>query len=480
MNKNFVRTLVVLICTFSSSAALFAQRTDSCSCGIPSQVPTPVIIRHVDSGFQQGALEAVNNWNQYVDVFRPTLQQGSFDFGNGVSEIYFYDLTQIFGMDGNSVLGYTPSLPQGAFGDFNECPRPPGAVCGSEMTEADVLMNNSFNWQLTRPGLGEDGTYYQATSTHELGHALGFHHNFKNVSEMNYLPHFSRYVTRADILNARQQFPGRVQQVTDLATYPFVYDERSQSGSDDGANAIKVASVTPTTVAPGGNITIKNWTVENLSNGPVSNVRLRLYLSTDTDITTSDTYFAYFYWDPSLNAWSQDADGTQFKIPSTLPAGRYYVGGIVGIGDNFQTDAIAYNNSWFIPTPISVGSGSGGGPSVCTPNATTLCALGNRFKVTVNWRDGGTGGGAANAVKYTDSTGLFWFSTADNIEMLVKVLDACGFNNRIWVFGAAATNLGYDIVVTDTHTGTTKTYHNDFGVRAAALNDTGAFATCGQ
>jgi hypothetical protein len=64
--------------------------------------------------------------------------------------------------------------------------------------------------------------------------------------------------------------------------------------------------------------------------------------------------------------------------------------------------------------------------------------------------------------------------------MLVKVLDACGFNNRIWVFGAAATNLGYDIVVTDTHTGTTKTYHNDFGVRAAALNDTGAFATCGQ
>ena len=108
MNKNFFRTLVVLICALSSVGALDAQRTDSCSCGIPSQVPTPFIVRHVDSGFQQGALEAINNWNEYVDVFRPALQQGSFDFGNGISEVYFYDLTQIFGMDGNSVLGYTP------------------------------------------------------------------------------------------------------------------------------------------------------------------------------------------------------------------------------------------------------------------------------------------------------------------------------------------------------------------------------------
>ncbi|HSP16332.1 MAG TPA: hypothetical protein VLV78_16410 [Thermoanaerobaculia bacterium] len=476
------RILVLAFCLLFSVALAQAARVDGCACGIPSQVPTPWAIRHVDPIAQQAAMEAFTMWNQYVDVLRPVLQTGNFTFGNGVSEIYFVDLSDVLGMDGASFLGYTPSLPDTAFGNFNECPVPAGTPCGGAITEADVMMNNTFPWQMTRPGLGQAAAYYQATATHELGHGMGFHHNWANYSEMNYLPHFARFVSRTDVLAARKQFPAQTRPVIDLATYPFTYNENGQTGGDDASNAIATASVSPSSVAPGGTITIKNWTVENLSNSAVANVRLRFYLSTDTNITTSDTFFAYFYWDPSLNTWSDDPVGFQFKIPTNLPNGQYYLGAIVGTGDdpNFHADNFTYNNSWFIPTPISVGSGNSG-PTICTPSDSTLCLANKRFSVSVTWNNGGNQGGAGHTLTLTDASGLFWFSSPDNIEMLVKVLDgACGINNRIWVFGAAATSLAYDITVLDNHTGKTKVYHNDNNHAANAIIDTGAFATCGQ
>ena len=47
---------------------------------------------------------------------------------------------------------------------------------------------------------------------------------------------------------------------------------------------------------------------------------------------------------------------------------------------------------------------------------------------------------------------MFQFFEPDNWEMLIKVLDGCRTNGRIWVLGAATTDLGYRIVVTDTVT----------------------------
>ena len=37
-------------------------------------------------------------------------------------------------------------------------------------------------------------------------------------------------------------------------------------------------------------------------------------------------------------------------------------------------------------------------------------------------------------------SGLFYFFGASNLEMLIKVLNACGLNDRYWVFFAATTN----------------------------------------
>jgi uncharacterized metal-binding protein len=108
-----------------------------------------------------------------------------------------------------------------------------------------------------------------------------------------------------------------------------------------------------------------------------------------------------------------------------------------------------------------------------------LCLAGGRFRVEVEWRnhEGERGRGQVVPFGSADS-GLLWFFDEDNWEMLVKVLDGCALNGRYWVFSAATTDVEYTLRITDTETGDVREYWNPLGSAAAALTDTGAFATC--
>jgi hypothetical protein len=116
--------------------------------------------------------------------------------------------------------------------------------------------------------------------------------------------------------------------------------------------------------------------------------------------------------------------------------------------------------------------------AVCTPSASTVCLNNNRFAVSVNFKTPDGKPGTGQAIKYTEDTALFWFFSASNIEMVLKVLNACGLNSRYWVYGAASTDVEYTITVTDTKTQTTKTYSHPPGSAAPAITDGNAFATC--
>jgi len=120
-----------------------------------------------------------------------------------------------------------------------------------------------------------------------------------------------------------------------------------------------------------------------------------------------------------------------------------------------------------------------GPPEPCTRGPRTLCLNDGRFRVEVEWRDFQGNTGSGRVVPFAaDDSGLFWFFAAENWEMLVKVLDGCGVNDRFWVFAAATTNVEYTLRVTDTATGNGKSYFNPLGNSAAAITDTTAFATC--
>ena len=121
----------------------------------------------------------------------------------------------------------------------------------------------------------------------------------------------------------------------------------------------------------------------------------------------------------------------------------------------------------------------GGEPFDCVADSNTMCLTNGRFQVTMDWRDFKDATGPGVVVPAGDDHwGVFWFFTEMNGEVLVKVLDGCDFNNRYWVFAAAATNVEYTLTVTDSTTGDSRTYGNELGAAAPAVVDTTAFATC--
>ncbi len=110
---------------------------------------------------------------------------------------------------------------------------------------------------------------------------------------------------------------------------------------------------------------------------------------------------------------------------------------------------------------------------------TALCLGAQRFRAEVAWRDFDDRAGPGRLVPVSsDDSGLFYFFDPDNWEMLVKVLDGCGFNGHFWVFAASTTNVEFTLRVTDAATGAVQEYFNPLGVAAPAITDTFAFATC--
>ena len=137
--------------------------------------------------------------------------------------------------------------------------------------------------------------------------------------------------------------------------------------------------------------------------------------------------------------------------------------------DRYRFRVFAYNDRGY--SRASAPSGS------CRADAETLCLQDSRFEVKVNWwkADGESGVGRVVEAGTSDS-GLFRFFDPLNWEVLIKVLDGCRTNGRIWVLGASTTDLGYRIRVTDTITDESRSYMNEPGRPAPAIVDTQAFS----
>ncbi len=101
-----------------------------------------------------------------------------------------------------------------------------------------------------------------------------------------------------------------------------------------------------------------------------------------------------------------------------------------------------------------------------------------RFRVRATWRSRNGGSGAGLGVPITDDTGYFYFFDEDNVEVVVKVLDGCGRNDRFWLFAAGLTDVETVLAVEDLESGETRTYRNPLGTAFQPIQDVQAFATC--
>lgn len=125
-----------------------------------------------------------------------------------------------------------------------------------------------------------------------------------------------------------------------------------------------------------------------------------------------------------------------------------------------------------------------------------------RFRVGANFVDREacddctTGAGRAPIHGLGDSGTLIFFFELENPELLLKVLDGCAVNGHWWVFGSAATDLGYTVYLDDYATakqnarghmvferGNTYDHHgggwitgsNGYSTRTGVISDTSAF-----
>lgn len=115
----------------------------------------------------------------------------------------------------------------------------------------------------------------------------------------------------------------------------------------------------------------------------------------------------------------------------------------------------------------------------CVNGDLALCLNDGRFRVTTAWRTNQGNSGVGHGVRLTDDSGYFWFFDPENIEVTLKVLNACTLTpSRFWVFASGLTNVEVTLTVTDTVSGQVKTYVNPQDRRFRPIFDTDAFATC--
>ncbi|MCE2557735.1 MAG: hypothetical protein J4F98_03705 [Acidobacteria bacterium] len=137
--------------------------------------------------------------------------------------------------------------------------------------------------------------------------------------------------------------------------------------------------------------------------------------------------------DPESGAKSQD-----WSVPGGAPRDSAELSRLAGPSAAAQAVAVA-------------------GP--CVAGATSLCLQNSRFEVRANWQTG-DGAGVGTAIPRTPDTGMFWFFSPGNIELVVKVLDGCHLTGHRWVLMGGLTDVGVEITVTDSESGAVETYRN--------------------
>jgi DNA-binding beta-propeller fold protein YncE len=119
-------------------------------------------------------------------------------------------------------------------------------------------------------------------------------------------------------------------------------------------------------------------------------------------------------------------------------------------------------------------------PAGAGADPTTLL-LRDRFQLEVDWSFGSQSGPARVVPFGSADSGLFYFFSDNNWEMLVKVLNGCAINGHYWLLAAATTDVGYALELRDlANPGSApKLYRNPQGQAAPAIIDLGALACTG-
>ncbi len=189
--------------------------------------------------------------------------------------------------------------------------------------------------------------------------------------------------------------------------------------------------------------------------------------------------FKAFHGPPMTRAttWDQAGPADVIKLEDThVFNSNFYLTGVYSAVGGFQLegggsqgfanaelirDAFEFGKSR--PGPYDTRTGADAGVEQvtgCLPDDTTDCVNGGRFRVRAYYKTPDGTRGAVSLRTLTDDTGYGFIFDPANIELVYKVLRACGINNQFWVFAAGLTDLAIDIEVFDILLGKLNVYSN--------------------
>lgn len=298
--------------------------------------------------------DSMATFNEYMDLYRYVEDDGTWannsenEFGGFPSSA---DLIDQWG----SGFGWGGALALCVTSTQSGCP-----CC--RIKQSDIFFNPAFTWTYDKTSAEYSSkVFYDSNCLHELGHSWGMQRP-SSVEDYNYsLPTVMNSYVSWVVQDENQIHWPEAQSIRDLYSdqidiIPLVRDmsvcSKFQTGGSWG----------PTTTdrglyAEGDTFDVQNLMVENTGTTDETDVRVRIYLSTNRTISENDILcgtwnFATF---DDENWWTGDLDGN--VIPEDT-CGPYYVGAMVTRdGDDYTRDdgwLFDNNDTTYLIDPILI------------------------------------------------------------------------------------------------------------------------------
>lgn len=315
------------------------------------QAYPPIVVNNFPASFTPWSPEdqyQMSKWNYYApDVFRVyTTPTGTFAWQDGVFDLDGWvssaTMQQVYG------FGWDAGVIAVAI------PRYDG---GGWIIETDIAMNPAFSYTLDDEWVynGSSAQGFRQTLIHELGHMHGLEHNFNFLSVMDYMPSYYRcfgipYMD--DAAGIRFEYPSNVVGRNDLGVYLY-YSSGFQSVSD---------SSYPSSVSPGGSLTVSNFHLENVGTTTISVPTLEWYLTAQRNYNAA-YYFLGSTTHSSLAPFNYFLTSRTLSVSANIPPGTYYLGAFIRNDDGAGQSSFPFNNNLaFSRTRITVGPSGGNAP----------------------------------------------------------------------------------------------------------------------